>query len=222
MKLNISYPETGKVLTVEVDDEKRLVPFYEKRLGNEVPADSIGEEWQGYLLRITGGNDKQGFPMLQGVFCNHRVRLLMRKGMKCFRERRKGCPKRKSVRGCIVASDISALNLCVVEKGAADIAGLTDEARVNRLGPKRANHIRKTFDLPKSADVRKFVVRRQINEKTSKAPKIQRLVTAERLARKQKYRAELAERSRRSQEAAAEYKQVIKAYKAQKLAAQAA
>lgn len=33
--------------------------FMEKRMGQEVPADSLGDEWTGYVLRITGGNDKQ-------------------------------------------------------------------------------------------------------------------------------------------------------------------
>ena len=28
-------------------------------MGQEVPADSLGEEWTGYVLRVTGGNDKQ-------------------------------------------------------------------------------------------------------------------------------------------------------------------
>jgi ribosomal protein S6E (S10) len=32
----------------------------EKRMAQEVPADSIGDEWKGYVFRITGGNDKQG------------------------------------------------------------------------------------------------------------------------------------------------------------------
>jgi ribosomal protein S6E (S10) len=34
--------------------------FIEKRMSQEVPADSIGDEWKGYVFRITGGNDKQG------------------------------------------------------------------------------------------------------------------------------------------------------------------
>lgn len=29
-------------------------------MAQEVPADSIGDEWKGYVFRITGGNDKQG------------------------------------------------------------------------------------------------------------------------------------------------------------------
>lgn len=79
MKLNISSPSTGCVKTVEVDDEKKLLPFYEKRIGAEVSADSIGEDFKGYTLRVTGGNDKQGFPMMQGVLTSHRVRLLFKK-----------------------------------------------------------------------------------------------------------------------------------------------
>lgn len=39
-------------------------------MGAEVEADSLGDEWKGYILRISGGNDKQGFPMKQGVLTN--------------------------------------------------------------------------------------------------------------------------------------------------------
>jgi hypothetical protein len=44
--------------------------FYEKRIGAEVDADHLGDEWKGYVFRIAGGNDKQGFPMKQGVLTN--------------------------------------------------------------------------------------------------------------------------------------------------------
>lgn len=39
-------------------------------MGTEVEADSLGDEWKGYVVRISGGNDKQGFPMKQGVLTN--------------------------------------------------------------------------------------------------------------------------------------------------------
>lgn len=48
-------------------DEHKLRIFYEKRMGTEVEADQLGDEWKGYILKIAGGNDKQGFPMKQGV-----------------------------------------------------------------------------------------------------------------------------------------------------------
>merc|ERR1711970_1685309 len=66
MKLNVSFPATGCQKLFEIDDEKKVRVFYEKRMGQEVEADSIGDEWKGYVVRIAGGNDKQGFPMKQG------------------------------------------------------------------------------------------------------------------------------------------------------------
>merc|ERR1712088_910313 len=55
---------------IEINDEHKVRPFYEKRMGTEVAADTLGDEFKGYVLRITGGNDKQGFPMKQGNLTN--------------------------------------------------------------------------------------------------------------------------------------------------------
>ena len=46
-------------------------------MGQEVEGDVLGDEYKGYIFKITGGNDKQGFPMKQGVLVNGRCRLLM-------------------------------------------------------------------------------------------------------------------------------------------------
>lgn len=32
------------------------IPFIEKKMGQEIPADTLGDEWKGYVFRITGGN----------------------------------------------------------------------------------------------------------------------------------------------------------------------
>lgn len=101
----------------------------------------------------------------QGVLLPYRVRLLLSDGHSCFRERRDGQRKRKSVRGCIVGSDIAALSLVVVKQGEADIPGLTDQVLPKRLGPKRATKIRRFFNLSKEDDVRKFVIRREVTSK---------------------------------------------------------
>ena len=67
--------------------------------------------FQGYTLRISGGNDKQGFAMKQGVLSNGRVRLLLGANHSIYRARRVGQRHRRSVRGCIVGADLSVLNL---------------------------------------------------------------------------------------------------------------
>jgi len=158
-----------------------------KRMSQEVSLDPLGDEFKGYVARVTGGNDKQGFPMKQGVLLAHRVRLLLSDGHSCYRPRKSGERRRKSVRGCIVGPDIAVLALAIVKQGDADIPGLTDQVLPKRLGPKRATKIRRFFALDKTDDVRKYVIRREVASKKEggkafvKAPKIQRLVTPQRL-----------------------------------------
>ena len=170
----------------------------------EVTADHLGPEWAGYVVRVTGGNDKQGFPMKQGksldsqfsasfwsgVLIHNRVKLLLKKGHSCYNPGRTGERKRKSVRGCIVNHNLSILNLAIVKKGEGEIEGLTDKQIPRRLGPKRANNIRKLFSLEKSDPVTQYVIRRTIEKEGKKAksvaPKIQRLITPVTLQRKRR------------------------------------
>merc|ERR1712066_453801 len=189
---------------IEVDDDKKLLPFFDKRMSSEIAGDSLGDEFKGYVFRISGGNDKQGFPMKQGILCNHRVKLLFKKGMSCYRERRSGCRKRKSVRGCIVGPDLATMNLVISKKGAEELPGLTDDNKPRRLGPKRAANIRKLFNLEKKDDVRKFVVPREAGKK-KKAPKIQRLVTPSMLQRKRHYRSQTRKKMEVAKKLKAQY-----------------
>lgn len=189
MKLNISYPATGCQKLFEIVDDHKIRIFFDKRMGSEVAADPLGDDWKGYIFRISGGNDKQGFPMKQGVLTNGRVRLLLSKGHSCFRPRRDGERRRKSVRGCIVDGNLSVLSLVIVKKGEKEVPGLTDTTIPRRLGPKRASKIRKLFNLSKQDDVRQYVVKRPLPQKDGKkqrfkAPKVQRLITPETLQRK--------------------------------------
>jgi len=223
MKVNVAYPATGCQKMFEIDDEKKIRPFYEKRMAQEVEADSLGDEWKGYVVRVTGGNDKQGFPMKQGVLTNGRVRLLLSKGHSCYRPRRTGERKRKSVRGCIVDANLSVLALIIVKKGDQEIPGLTDATVPRRLGPKRASKIRKLFNLSKTDDVRQYVIRRKLPEKEgkkphTKAPKIQRLVTPVVLQRKRHRIALKRRRAVKRREDAAQYHKMIAQYAKEKQA----
>merc|ERR1711874_281735 len=130
------------------------------------------------------------------------------------RERRKGCRKRKSVRGCVVGPDLAVLSLVVSKKGAEEIPGLTDDNKPRRLGPKRASNIRKLFNLEKKDDVRQFVVRREIEgKKKKKAPKIQRLVTPSMLQRKRYFKSQTRTRMVLAKKLKADYQKRVSEYR---------
>ncbi|KAG5650121.1 hypothetical protein H0H81_000608 [Sphagnurus paluster] len=229
MKFNIANPATGAQKLLDIDEERRFRIFYDKKIAQEVPGDSLGDEWKGYLFRITGGNDKQGFPMKQGVLLPYRVRLLLADGHSCYRTRRTGERKRKSVRGCIVGPDIAVLSLVIVRQGEAEIPGLTDNVLPKRLGPKRAAKIRSFFNLAKEDDVRKYVVRREVKSAKkedakpyTKAPKIQRLVTPLRLQRRRHLRSLKRRRLEHQKEQKAEFDGLIAKRVAEKKAKLAA
>ncbi|KAG6540909.1 hypothetical protein Mapa_017703 [Marchantia paleacea] len=191
--------------------------FFDKRLSQEVSGDNLGEEFNGYVFKIMGGCDKQGFPMKQGVITQGRVRIMMHRGTPCFRGhgRRNGERRRKSVRGCIVSPDLSVLNLVIVKQGAKPLPGLTDIEKPRMRGPKRATKIRKLFNLSKEDDVRKYVntYRRSFTsttgKKRSKAPKIQRLVTPLTLQRKRSRVAEKKKRVAKAKSEAGEYQKLL-------------
>lgn len=222
MKLNISCPSTGCQKPISIDDDKKLSVFYGRRMGQEVEGDGLGDEFKGYIFKITGGNDKDGFSMKQGVLVQGRVRLLMKEGMSCYRPRRRGERKRKSVRGCIVGPDLSVIALAIVKTGEQPIAGLTDTKQPKRLGPKRATRIRKLFALTKDDDVRRFVIRRKIEKEGKpvryKAPKIQRLVTDARLRRKRIHKEHKKSRWERTRQAQADYHKVLEEFHKKKRA----
>merc|ERR1712161_37009 len=88
-----------------------------------------------------------------------------------------------------------------------------------RLGPKRANHIRKLFNLTED-DVRQYVIAREFTNKKGvqvrKAPKIQRLITPLTLQRKRAIKAKKMKSVLRNKDEAAAYRKVV----AQRLAEQ--
>jgi len=214
MKLNIAYPATGCQKIIAIDDENKLRAFFDKRISAVVGGEVLGEEFNGYVFRISGGNDKQGFAMKQGVLTNQRVRILFHEGMSCFRPRKRGERKRKSVRGCIVSADLSVLNLVIEKKGTAEIEGLTNVNKPRRLGPKRATRIRRLFNLTKEDDVRKYVIRRKIEKAGAKkpifkAPKIQRLVTPRRLQHKRQQKAVKKQRYEKTRTESAAFQELV-------------
>lgn len=211
MKFIVANRENGLSKAYKIDDEHRWGHVVDLKIGSEFDAEKVlGEAYKGYILRISGGTDENGFPMKNGVLKKGRARLLIPPRTCGLRKGREGERKRRSVRGCIVDRDIGALHCTIITKGEKDVDGLTNVKTARRLGPKRANKIRKLFGLPKHSDkigqkdkakvhvdrfdVCRYVVRRPTKAKGDKqyikAPKIQRLVTARRLKRKRDHRKE--------------------------------
>jgi len=223
VKINIAYPPYGSNQLIDVDDERKWRVFLDKRLSEEVPADSLGDEFKGYVFKITGGYDKEGFSMMQGVMLNHRTRLLLDGRTGQYTPKRHGCRKRKSVRGCILGSDMSLINVIIVKRGPTDLPKLTDKAsdRPSTKGPKRAGNIRKAWGLTKKDDVRQYVVKKTKPGKEGKkdkvkSPKIQRLITPivkQRRKRLLKLKRTQAEKSRKD---AADYAALLKQIRTQK------
>jgi len=230
MKFNIAYPRNGAQKMYEIDDEHKWGKLVDRRMGQEFEGEILGDQFKGYIFKITGGTDKQGFAMKQGILIKGRVRLILEPGSSGFICRKDGAHRRKAVRGCIIGVDIGSLCLIIVKKGDAELEGLTDVQNPRRLGPKRANKIRRMFGLPKHSDnllkkdaarvqvdkfdVCRYIIKRPTKEvgdkKYYKAPKIQRLVTSERLRRKRLYRSSRVEKAKKSDDI---YKNYVKTLK---------
>ena len=181
----------------------------DRRIGNEIEGEVISDLFDGYVFKITGGMDKDGFAMKNGVLTSERRRLLLGKNCQGIRFRkyfhRRGTKVRKLVRGCFVSSDIRMLSLKIVKVGKNVIPGLSspEDAIPKRLAPKKATNILKEFGLldiynKKKQNqeerktlrymITKFANKREVTTKNGKVytkrPKIQRLITPLRLRRK--------------------------------------
>ncbi|KAI5143322.1 small subunit ribosomal protein S6e [Nematocida parisii] len=214
MKLSIANPErtTQKVIEIEHNVESAL---YEKRIMDVIEGELIAPEWSGFLLQLTGGTDKQGFPMKPDVMTPDRVRLLLKKGDTGFRCTDNGLRRRKSVRGDVVSEHIGVLNLKVVKEGSHVFEGFNDIVNPLARGPKRASKIRKLFGL--SSDVMNLEDYVIPHTKTTKSgetkvvkPKIQRLITEKHIQRWQERIAARIERQKLGRERKAKYFAMMK------------
>lgn len=112
-KFVISEPETRKAFQLEVDQTK-AVGLIGKKIDDEFNGDLIG--LPGYSLKITGGTDKDGFPMHPSVKGPGRKRVLLASAPG-FHPKIKGQRKRKTVRGNTISDSIAQINAKVVKKG---------------------------------------------------------------------------------------------------------
>ena len=119
-KFVVNDPETRRSYQVEIEQSKAL-GIIGKKIGDEIDLDFLG--LVGYKGKITGGTDKDGFPMHPAISGPGRKRILLSKPP-CFHPKLKGQRKRKTVRGNTISEDIVQINCKIIQKGAKPIEEL--------------------------------------------------------------------------------------------------
>lgn len=121
-KLIISEGGNSHQLEVEAAESKKMVGL---KIGEEFDASPVG--LKGYTLKITGGSDKNGFPMKKDVEGPRRIKSLLSGGIG-FKPKRDGQRRRKTVRGNTVSDDIVQINAIVQKKGEKSIDELLEKS----------------------------------------------------------------------------------------------
>jgi small subunit ribosomal protein S6e len=111
-KVVISDPADGTSQFVELE-EAQAVPLIGRKLGEII--DGAAVKLSGYKLKITGGSDKDGFPMRPNIHGGIRVGAILSEGVG-FHPSKKGERKRKTLRGNIITDAILQVNMKIVEK----------------------------------------------------------------------------------------------------------
>lgn len=128
MKIVISDTKTGKAYNMELDASKERV-LVGLEVGKTIDAAALG--LPGYKISLTGGSDKDGFPIRTDIHGRVKQRVVLG-GPPGFRPKEDGLRRGKSVRGKVITHDIVQVNAKVVEAGAkplAEILGKTPEGQ---------------------------------------------------------------------------------------------
>lgn len=111
MEFKVIISDGGNTYQKEIkgDEAARLVGL---RIGEVFDGGLIGESGQ---LQITGGTDKDGFPMRRGIPGSRRAKILVRGGPG-FIPKRAGERRKKQVRGDTISEDIVQINTKMIKK----------------------------------------------------------------------------------------------------------
>ncbi len=111
-KIIISDPDLGTSKTVELE-ETRTVPLIGRRVGEVLDGAIVG--LSGHKVQITGGSDKDGFPMRPSVHGGVRRKIILGGGVG-FNPKDEGQRRRKTVRGNVITDEIVQINMKIMEK----------------------------------------------------------------------------------------------------------
>ena len=141
----VSNPSTRKAYKIEVDQTK-TAGIIGKLIGNRFNGDIIG--LPGYELQITGGTDKDGFPMHPQVHGPGRKKIILAHPPG-FHPTIKGQRRRKMVRGNTISPDIAQINCKVSKAGVKPIEELLPKKEKEEAKPEEKVEKPKKEEKPK-------------------------------------------------------------------------
>ena len=110
----------------QIEKDQKDAPVLGKQIGETLDAGFLGMD--GYELQITGGSDKDGFPMRKDIEGQLRKRFLITAGVG-FHTKVDGLRRRKMLRGNAIADDIAQINCKVTKKGSKPLEELFPSAK---------------------------------------------------------------------------------------------
>ena len=126
--------------------------FTGKRIGETVQLDAIG--LTGFEAVVTGGSDKQGFPMNRSVPGIARKKILTAQAVG-FKPTRNGERKRVSVRGNTISNEIAQVNLKITKDGSVKVEDVLGKVKVDPDAGLSAKEkaVKKSLEQAGSADI---------------------------------------------------------------------
>ena len=116
-----------KAIIADVKDGKSYQTTVSGQHANRLMGMKIGDEFDGlfvslpgYKLKITGGSDKDGYPMRNDLPGQQRKKIVLSGGTG-FHPVNEGQRRRKYVRGNTISADIVQINLTVTSYGPRQI-----------------------------------------------------------------------------------------------------
>lgn len=113
MNIVVSDPKTKKAYLKKIDNPAM---FIGKKVGEEIELGLIGLE--GYKAKITGGSDKQGFPIKPDLEGGARKKVYI------ITNKKKGIRKKVTKRGNMISEEIAQVNIKIIKEGSKKLEEL--------------------------------------------------------------------------------------------------
>jgi small subunit ribosomal protein S6e len=124
-KAVINDPKDGKSYKVDIK-QHHLNALMGKKIGEEIDGIYVG--LPSYRLKISGGSDRDGFPMRKDLPGRGRRRLLLTETLG-FHPKKEGMRKKKSVCGNEIGQNTVQVNMKIIKAGSRPVKELLEASK---------------------------------------------------------------------------------------------